>query len=52
MWDTPMSKWAGEGKDWKQLMAQGPLPEEDVMMSFFLFIYALMVSTIKDTESR
>ena len=23
-WDTTMSKWAGEGKDWMQLVAQGP----------------------------
>ena len=29
-WDTPVSKWAGEGKDWIQLMAQGPPCKEDV----------------------
>ena len=29
-WDTPMSKWAGEGDDWIQLMAQGPHRMEDV----------------------
>ena len=28
--DTPMSKWAGEGKDWIQLMAQGPARKDDV----------------------
>ena len=32
-WDTPMSKWAGEGKDWIQLMAQGPPCKEDVAIS-------------------
>ena len=26
-WETSMSKWVGEGKDWIQLMAQGPLPQ-------------------------
>ena len=32
-WDTPMSRWAGEGKDWIQLVAQGPPRKEDVMIS-------------------
>ena len=32
-WDTPMSKWAGEGNDWIQFMAQGPPREEDVTVS-------------------
>ena len=26
-WDTPMSKWADEGEDWIQLLAQRPLPQ-------------------------
>ena len=29
-WDTPMSRWAGEEKDWVQLMAQGLARKEDV----------------------
>ena len=33
-WDTPMSKWAGERKDWIQLKAQGPPCKEDVAISF------------------
>ena len=32
-WDTPMSRWAGEGTDWVQLMTQGPPRKEDVMIS-------------------
>ena len=32
-WDTPMSKWVGEGTDWIQLMAQGPPSKEDVTLS-------------------
>ena len=32
-WDTPMSKWAGEGEDWIQLLIQSPPRKEDVMIS-------------------
>ena len=30
-WDTPMARWAGEGKDWIQLMTQTQLRKEDVI---------------------
>ena len=32
-WDTPMSRRAGEVKDWIQLVAQGPHRKEDVTFS-------------------
>ena len=37
-WDTPMSRWAGEGKDWIQPMAQGPPRKEDVTISLLKMI--------------
>ena len=30
-WDTPMKRWAGEGKDWIQLMTQTQPRKEDVI---------------------
>ena len=33
-WDIPMSTWAGEVEDWKQLMAQGPRRKGDVTICF------------------
>ena len=30
-WDTPMARWAGEGKDWIQLMTQTQPRKEDVI---------------------
>ena len=30
-WDTPMARWAGEGKDWIKLMAQRQLRKEYVI---------------------
>ena len=33
-WDTPMAKWAGEGNDWKKLMAQRQPREVDLIRSF------------------
>ena len=32
-WDTPMPRWAGEGKDWIQLMSESPLRKDDVTVS-------------------
>ena len=32
-WDTPMARWAGEGNDWKKLMAQRKPRKEDVIRS-------------------
>ena len=33
-WDTPMARWAGEGKDWIKLMTQLKPRKEDVIRSF------------------
>ena len=32
-WDSPMSKWSGEGDDWIQLISQGPRRKADVTIS-------------------
>ena len=45
-WDTPMSKWAGGGKDW--IMAQGPLRKEDVTCS----LLASMRQATANTEKK
>ena len=34
-WDTPLARWAGEGKDWIKLMAQTQFRREDVFLSLF-----------------
>ena len=44
-WDTLMSRRAGEGQDWIQLMAQGPPRKEDVTFS-------LLASMGQATEKR
>ena len=46
-WDTPMSKWAGEGKDWIQLMAQGPGCKDEVT---FQMLTMMRQPAEKDTQ--
>ena len=43
--DTPMAKWAGERKDWKQVVTQGASRKEDVTFS-------LLASMRQATEKK
>ena len=47
--DTPMSKWAGEGEDWIQLLAQGPLRKEEVTFQMLTMMRQLAE---KKTQKR
>ena len=51
-WDTPMSKWAGEGNDWIQLLARGPLRKEDVTVNLLATMGQVAGKKNRESERR
>ena len=52
VWNTPWTKWAGEGNDWVQEMTVHPPKKDDVIVAFLKMTRQSTKQFLKKTTSR